>query len=488
MAQRKLTLILLGLISFTCFGFINSGNAQTSTEGWSVNAANWMQYWYHRPANFDSLTFFDPQSRQDSLDNRFIVDFDLGDFYAGAWLRVLEPNRPDTSFERIAQRYFGWQKNGFTLHVGNFYQVFDRGLTLNTFLDDAVYNDNNLDGVKFSGLYDHFEFDALSARGLRFKSDERAFIIRGVRGAVKPLLGIKSGFSYVRFKQNDPMAFDKANNTNVTSVNSGINRGPFDIYAEYAWRRGLDEFGTKVNGDGAYLSGSFSYSLASVYAEYKNIINLLYPGPIGAFNTPPPVSHQGRTLSSKAAVPGERAYQIGALISPNFNLNFDLAFSESYSRGFEPRLYMAEKFAGTRLNLGEKLTFNSHWDRFDFSLEDEVETYFDTYYYLNPRQTISAIAYVRRFWPQGGQDYHEDYLTLGFAHGGFLQINIGGSKTSADIGQYRKLAFIECTIRFRSNELIIFQGGERGGLVCSSGICSIRPTFEGTRVMLFSRF
>ena len=38
------------------------------------------------------------------------------------------------------------------------------------------------------------------------------------------------------------------------------------------------------------------------------------------------------------------------------------------------------------------------------------------------------------------------------------------------------------------HELVIFNGGERGGLICSSGICQNRPTFQGTRIVLFSRF
>jgi hypothetical protein len=247
--------------------------------------------------------------------------------------------------------------------------------------------------------------------------------------------------------------------------------------------------GLKANGDGTYLSGSFSHALFSLYGEYKNIYHLLYPGPAGAFNMPPPMSHRGQSLISRDGAPGERGYQVGTLISPSFDLNIDLAFSESFTRGGFVRHYLAEKFAGVRWAMSDKIVFNTHWDRIDFSIEDEIETYLDGYYYLDQSQTISATAYSRRFWPEGGADYHEDYLTLGYSRSNFLQVNIGGSLSSNDINtDPDKLAFVELTLRFRSHELIIFQGGERGGLICSSGICSYRPTFQGTRVILFSRF
>jgi len=467
--------------------FAVGANAQNDT--WSVSAANWLQYWYHKPQPFDSTIFSDRLSRQDSLDNRFIVDFDLGDFYAGAWLRVLQPNRPDTSYERIAQRYFGWTQNGFTIHAGNFYQTFDRGMTLNAFLDDAVYYDNNLDGVRVSGLYDRYDFDVVFGRAFRDRlTAERENTVRAIRGAIKPILGTKAGFSYVRFKQDDLEDFAKAVNSNITSAIGNINRGPFEVYAEYAARRGRGQFGGNVDGDGTYLSGSFSHSIFSVYSEYKNIMNLLYPTPAASLNAPPPVSHSGRSLSSLASVPGERAYQVGILISPNYSLNFDLAYSESFSRGLANRFYLGEKFAGARWSPFEKLVVSYRWDRFDYTVEDEIENYLEGYYYLNSYQTVSAMAYSRRFI-LASHEYHEDYLTLGYARGGFLQVSVGGSLSNNDIDRDpNKLGFIELTLRFKSHELIVFQGGERGGLVCSSGICSVRPTFEGTRVILFSRF
>jgi hypothetical protein len=489
--------IRYGFIGVTVLFILASvfpSDVMAQNDTWSVSAANWLQYWYHKPQPFDSTIFSDRQSRQDSLDNRFIVDFDLGEFYAGAWLRTLEPNRPDRSYERIAQRYFGWNQNGLNIHAGNFYQTFDRGMTLNAFLDDAVYYDNNLDGIKISGLYDYYDFDAISARSIgNADSSTRRDVVRGVRGAIKPIIGTKAGFSYVRFKQDDPMEFARAVSSNLTSFNSGVNRGPFEIYAEYATRRGKGQFGEKIEGDGTYLSGSFSHSLFGLYAEYKNIVNLLYPSAPGStpLNSPPPVSHSGRSLSALGILTGERAYQLGALLSPSYDINFEFSFSESFDRGDPRDLYLAEKFIGSRVSPISSLTLRYNWDRIDSDepgRKDEIENYFEAYYYLDAAQTISATAYSRRFILTS-LDYHEDYLTLGYARGGFMQVSIGGSISNNDLdSDPNKLAFIELTIRFQSHELILFQGGERGGLVCSSGICTNRPTFEGTRIILFSRF
>ncbi len=477
MGGRVFSGVAIAVFGFFIALFILSDMAAAQNEYWSVSAANWGQYWYFN------------EGRRDSLDNRFIVDFDLGNFYTGAWLEVLEPDRPDGSYEEISQRYFGWHEGGLTLQAGNFYQAFDRGLSLNAFLDDAVYYDNNLDGIKVTGLYDGFEFDMLSARGMNNFTGDRDYIIRGVRGKIKPFEAARAGFSYVRFKQNDFSDFSLSQNANITSFNSGVSYGPLDIYAEYAMKRGRPEFGQDIDGDGTYLTGSMSFELFSVFAEYKNYINLLYPNVNGAFNNPPPVSHQGRNLASLNGVPGERGYQAGLYISPTYDLNFDLSFSESFSRGFPVDYYLAEKFAGARWSPTSEIVLNYSFDRFDWTIEDEIENYFDAYYNLTENHTASLTAYSKRFIPSAGEDYHEDYLILGYGLANRAQFNIGGSKSNFDAGfDPDKLAFAELIIRFSNHELIIFNGGERGGLICSSGLCQNRPTFIGTRMMLFSRF
>jgi len=495
MGKGKFTATAVLLI-FLCGLMIIPEISSAQENDWSVSAANWMQYWYFRYGN-DS-TFL--EARRDSLDNRFIVDFDLGDFYTGAWLNINQFNKPSESSEEITQRYFGWNNDNISVHIGNFYQVFDRGLTLNAFLDDVIYFDNNLDGVRVSGNYDKFDFDALSARGLNSISRLRDYTLRGFRGAVKPVRQFRLGGSYVRFKQTSSDFF-RTLNANVSSINSTISQGPLELYAEYAKKTGrTDEFLPDVNlaGDGTYLSGSVSFEKISLYSEYKNYVNLLFPSTGASFNNPPPASHQGRTLMNLNNVPGERGYQVGTLISPSFDLNIELSYSESFSRNTpdSSRLYLAEKYAGARWSPLSQLVVNLNWDRIDWTEEDEVETYLDGYYYLKGNHIISLTTYSRRFSGTAptfdGEisfDYHEDYLTVGYGIGNLFVLSLGGSKSSRKPSDDpEKLAFAELTLRFGNNELVVFSGGERGGLICSSGICQTRPTFQGTRIVLFSRF
>lgn len=495
MGKTRIPLIILFILLQAAIVCLVPDISRAQDDTWSVSAANWMQYWYFR---YGDGAFV--EARRDSLDNRFIVDFDLGKFYTGAWLDVDQYNQPSESSEKISQRYFGWRDRNLSIHLGNFYQVFDRGLTLNAFLDDAIYFDNNLDGVKVSGNYGRVDFDALSARGLDRFTEERAYTIRGARAGVRPIRPARLGFSYVRFKQSSSDFF-RTLNANLTSVNASISQGPFDLYAEYARKIGrTDQLLplANIDGDGTYLSGSVSFEKISLYSEYKNYINLLYPAGGTSFNNPPPVSRQGRTLMSLDGIPGERGYQVGALISPSFDLNLDLSYSESYSRGIPDSLslYISEKFAGIRWNLMSDLVINYNWDRIDYTSEDEIENYFDGYYYLAGSNIVKLTAYTKRFVnnnpaPGSGipSSYHENYLILGYGTGNIFLLNIGGSTSNQEESlDPEKLAFVELTLRFGSHELIIFNGGERGGLICSSGICQTRPTFQGTRLVLYSRF
>jgi hypothetical protein len=124
---------------------------------------------------------------------------------------------------------------------------------------------------------------------------------------------------------------------------------------------------------------------------------------------------------------------------------------------------------------------------------DEIESYFDGYYYFNPIYTISLATYTRLFRPQEMKSYHEDYLTLGVSRGSFIEVSIGGSLSNkifqpTEKKDPKRMAFTEVTLHIKTHDLSVFYGGERGGIVCSSGICSQRPTFKGARVMLMSRF
>ena len=83
-------IIAVSIISIVAFSPVDSA---AQDETWSVSAANWMQYWYF--ANGDGEFV---EARRDSLDNRFIVDFDLGKFYTGAWLDIRQFNHPNNSF------------------------------------------------------------------------------------------------------------------------------------------------------------------------------------------------------------------------------------------------------------------------------------------------------------------------------------------------------------------------------------------------------
>jgi len=469
-----------------------AGVASAQNDNWSVSAANWFQYWYYQDSTDTYIDAPYRSQKEDSVDNRFMVDFNFGDFYAGAWLRIFEPHRPDSSYERFAQRYFGWHDGNFTLHAGNFYQTFDRGLTLNAFLDDAIYFDNNLDGFKASALFNRLEFDAFSARAQRFRSNDRIYTLRGIHGAIRPLMPLKLGASYVRFKQNDIISPDYIRNTNVTGYSAQFSSEYLDLYGEYATRDGLNDFGAQVSGDGTYLSGSVNLGFANLYSEYKNYINLLYPDIQGSINVPPPVSHEGRTLASLAGTNGECGFLLGTLLSPTNYLNIDLSFSESNSR--DHLFYLAEKYAGLRYQFEGITSFNFHWVRFDLTGEDEAQTYLDAYYYVNPVNTISFIAYGKKFMPIDAESYHENYLILGYSNANLYSLSLGGSTSNkldafpAAVGESRRTAFIESTIHFKNHDLMIFHGVERGGFVCSSGLCQYRPSFDGTRVILFSRF
>jgi len=69
-------------------------------------------------------------------------------------------------------------------------------------------------------------------------------------------------------------------------------------------------------------------------------------------------------------------------------------------------------------------------------------------------------------------------------------LSVGGSISDNDFSDSpkRKMAYIQVNYAYGNHDLTIFYGGERGGLVCSGGLCTYHPAFEGLKAELFSRF
>ncbi len=493
-------------------------------DDWYVSAANYGRYYHFK------------ETATDSAATRFQYDIYMGDFYSGGWYEVKHVMN-ETGFtsteNELTRRYFGWENNDLTVHVGHFYEVYDRGLVLNTFRDDEVSVDLVLDGIKLNWRKKYFDLDFLSA----VQNSDATFrpIIRGAHGKLKPLNMFHFGGAYVSY-----IGIDN-NRQNISQVNQRFMLDFLDIYAEYARRKYdiIDIFDPTIKesktGDALYVNSTAYYSYFSALFEYKNYYDMLYPSG-GNLNTPPAVNPQDRLLSTEAAnvfnpIKGERGYRLNLGFALNDYWGAEFDYSAAKSRSPET-VESSELFAEIRGSLlDDRMSFKAGIDFFDFSFKDsydsvyvdtfppvyiaggpvkfernEIKPEFDIEYLFDDYHSIELDAYLIKYdykvpsmpneLPDSlethsmadSSDFTEKFLNLTFSRIPSFRLTIGGSLSDKDPSpDPDNMAFIEVSYIWGNHELIVFQGEQRGGLVCSGGVCSFHPTFKGLRVTLLSR-
>jgi hypothetical protein len=523
MKKTHLCLLLAGLL-VACWG-----SALLAQDDWYVSAANYGRYYYFR------------ETKADSAATRFQFDVNMGNFYAGGWFEAAQVKNdlgsPDNSSSKLTQRFFGWENSAFTVHAGNFYQVFDRGLILNSFHDDDVSINKVLDGIKLDWRNRYVDLDGFTAKDSA-STDNRP-LLRGVRTKFKPVSFLHVGGGYVSLVDGY-----NSNRTNLDEINVRAITDYFDGYVEYARRRYnvLDIFDPtnileKKQGDGTYVNVTGYYSAFTALVEYKNYYDLLYNygyDDLGILNIPPAVNRQDRQMSDLAAnvhspIVGERGYRVNLGYAYDDYWGGEVDYSRGYSRT-PATVENKEMYGEIRGNFLDNILFKVDVDFFDFSWQDsffvawvdslesasggfkrnELRPEIEVQIGLDDIHSIGIDAYLINYdyskpasmpvYPDTGMyagyrhefadssDYSEKYLDITFFQAPNFRFTIGGSLSNREFSpDRRKMAYAELGISFGNHELTIFQGDQRGGLVCSGGVCTYHPTFQGTRVTLISR-
>lgn len=513
--------------SHLCFAAISLFLALFNTDAFA-----WGDDWYVSAANYGRYYHF-KTTKTDSAATRFQYDLYMGDFYTGGWYEV--KHVMDTTFQNstqneLTQRYFGWENKGITVHAGNFYEVYDRGLVLNSFRDDDVSVDLVLDGIKMNWRHKYFDFDALSA--VQRSDDIFRPIIRGVRTKFKPLNMFQVGGAYVAFIEVDN------NRQNINQLNARFLLDYVDAYVEYARKKYTEvnfadpALNERKTGDATYANVTGFYSYFSAMYEYKNYYDLLYPV-IGYLNTPPAVNRQDRLMITEAANVFSRINgEVGHRLNLGFALNdfWGAEFDYSSAKSRTPSTVdNQELFAEIRGNIiGENL-FKVNIDLFNFSWQDsfvsawddslnldygfgkfkrnEIRPEIEAEFRLDDLRSVEFNAHLIKYFYRkptlppvpdsleflknnfaDSTDFTEKFLHLAFSWAPNFRLMVGGSISDRDPSpDADNMGFIEFSYIFGNHEITVFNGQQRGGLVCSGGVCSYHPTFEGIRVTLLSR-
>jgi len=269
-----------------------------------------------------------------------------------------DPIEFGTSQKGITRRFFEYKKDAFSVRAGNFYQLFEKGLTLNAFENRGLGFNTQMDGVKlnFKKTIKDVKMNAtVLGGGLQYNDylhPERVenYSIRAGNFDVSPIKLISFGGSYLFTTGQIPTS---GTTTNITAEifegNLGFNYKSISLAASYANKKTITQPNSIYpqsmgpRGDGAYGTISFTKPGFGVTLDYKNYrFNVVVPNEVSStsptkvlpFQQPPTCirEYSSALLTRNTHIVDfndEVGFQTEAYYSPKENLTFNVNVSLS---------------------------------------------------------------------------------------------------------------------------------------------------------------
>ncbi len=420
---------------------------------------------------------------------------------------------PDQSrdYNTVSQRFLEFSDKGLQLKIGNFYEIFGRGLYLRSYELPGVILEQqgfrkrygfyrDIDGVLLKYSNNFLEFKALSGKPLDNtlppgidNNIRRSNLLEGTELVINFLDGWNIGGSYLR--NNRGTDFVEYGSFNI----GGILPGDVQFYSEYAQKMGtgnpfLDL--TEKSVHGFYSSLNFTAAAIGISFEYKDYNDFTF-----GFNDPPPLikEHQYLLLNRSTHVllpQNETGWQGEAIWSLPGSHFVTLNITEAVNQFLSDRYVFKELF-------GELNYFWSDNTLFKFFADRSQEPLF-----LQKNRSAAGLVWENE-WPDlWGSSIDIEYqtfqrevvpvqkventaviLTISKApkfSGGIVwerSSDPGLTDNPTTIARERKVRnWFSYSLGYQysnSHFVSIFYGKRRGGTACTAGICYEVLPFEG---------
>lgn len=469
---------------------------------------------------------FDIKDRSETFESWTNLDYSKGIFSAGLRLEVFQPNDPDPSIHRgklyyadVAFKYLSIDLSklnyGLKLTVGNYYELFGRGMVLKSYEDRNIRVDNNLMGLKLEAYYDDLFITALSGTAAN-SQNIREDIIQAIDISYSGINFLRPGFSYaVNIPQDQNLG-----KTSLTSFRLEPSIWNFDFYFEFGAKQNQkikEQFLSKneiIIGKGFYVGSSFYIGHLSVSAEYKLYDNFLFTSSDQtiSYNTPPALRKEYTYLllnrhPSPLNANNEKGFQVELNYSFDDQTNFQTTYGITNSlnkKSYYQRI--------NRLNIPSQLQFkefflhaNRIWDEsfnstLAFGYNEELSSstknitpIIENKFYFDDINTIKVVLeHQHTTNTLTNEKYFSNVLAIEYLRSpSFNVILLTEMQTKEkDNGKLvRKFwSFIEFGYKIFSNiDLSLLVGSRQAGNICIGGVCRFEPEFRGVELKILTR-
>lgn len=417
-------------------------------------------------------------------------------FFLTGNLFLFEPSRPKKPF-RLVSGSFEYRIPNLELGFGSFYFLFGRGLTLRSYYDENFRYDKRLFGFSGRAEFWRNEIRLFSGRPRNIFFQENAYriendttdLLRGIEFNSFLIPNFELSGRYLRLNREadlTPQAF-----TEIFGPSLSFNYKSLEIYYEYAHKLQTREIiGGRKKGRGHYFNLSFSTSLLGILFEYEDYDSIDLGGTGFRYNDPPTPIKRGISLNRGI---DERGFGLTGNTSL-FNLKWEGSYAWFYN-------HKKEKGIRELVNKMEFGVFEDFTPIFTFehikttaleegvSFRREMKPILELRFYARRNFTLtSSINFVR----EGEDSYQERGISLSadLFNDFTLTLNYEMATKPVKRYDYDKRWFLgEVSLSLLDNLVLRLRfGEEKGGLVCSGGVCRYEPPFSGIKSVLLMRF
>ncbi len=459
--------------------------------------------------------------------------------------RFLYDNPPEVGdrFTGISRKFVEYRDKGLYVRVGNSSELYDRGLVLNLFEDRGLAYDTWIDGFKGSYQYSNLKV-SLIAGTINYRDSinivrYEKYEIRGGNIEYK-INGIgKIGASYISSMATIPQSnISKSAKAELPELYFDVNYNRFNFHFGWAqkWVITPDDKSSSY-GNGVYSSFSFAGNNLGLTIDYKNYkFDLQDPflkndetrtTKFMPFQNPPIVMKEhSYTLLTRALHVVDFNDEVGIQIDAIYTINEDLNFGLNMSLASSHNSYLYDNSNFTFINEGfislipsAKINYSPYYEIF---IEGEYYFNYDTALRLGfatrekkiynnftgvkgshiikstviPMQfQTSLISKIYSTFQYEFEIVNDNYnieqetfsnhfFTLITSLYNKLTISLRYETTTNNFDPSNRKEWLVGELGYRiagSNLVTLSYGRERGGQICSNGICRYILPFKGFR-------
>jgi hypothetical protein len=458
-----------------------------------ISGSNHAEYWVFIDEELDTLNY------KEHFEEKCKVSVYYGDILLRGTFFIWTPSLSIQDNLNYLDYAVMYRKDPVHILYGTYYTTFGRGLVLNAFLDEDFRNDVSLYGLKTDIKYFDSHITLLAGKPRNIFFEQNTYVIkndttdqlRGINFETRLIPMTTVGARYVRVNRLTDITPKAFTELYGGSVDFGI--GPFETYVEYARQWGsYPVIGGRLSGDGFLVTSSFSIPGLGLSFQYMDYDTIGCGGAGYRYNEPPTPIKSGISVNRGI---DERGFGATLSATPLDFISGELDYNEIKTH--DKTQGVSEQIVKLTSHVAYNLKLIGGVERLvKENIEPEVEKKTEVKPYLEATYNFGVFfteaRYEHNFIEDNVNKYYEQTASFSIGKPELFVLTLRYDRRSRVIEYVSNetawpLAELSLDLTHRHN-LRIRVGAEKGGLICSGGVCRFEEPFKGVKAVLTNIF